>query len=239
MIDPRARHALAYPFDPPDEPFVFAQGVAQAFSSATEGLIATRTPVLAVGSNGSPQRLAQKFGDQVVIPVTTAVVPDHVVAHSAKFSAYASVPATLHPWPGAMSRVLVTWLTDAMLQIMDRTEDLGVEYDRVGVMVDFSMAIPTADRTGSSKLVDAYVSLAGAFGDQNGPIVSAASRVDGADGLTHLDQKFIQTKAMELLDDKGPLERFILANVENDALRRERSKNISRTAGLQFLAGRS
>lgn len=233
-------HALAYPFNPPRHAFLFSHGMGVAFGERAATLMAGRTPVLAVGSNGSVQRLREKFGDGVEIPVSCAVVRDHVVCHSAQFSSYGSVPATVHPWAGARSDVLVTWLTDEMLAVMDRTEDLGVAYDRVKIPCDLLAGEGGGDgRDGVAadlKAVDCYVSLAGAMGDAQGPIVTAAARVLGGDGLSCLDQKGAQMLAMRVLAAEGGLEEFVLANVRDGALRTERCVNICAAVGLSFPA---
>lgn len=237
-------HALAYPFNPPHTPYLFAKGGRQPFTDAALAMIAQadRTPVLAVGSNGSAQRLSEKFGDDAQIPVTMGDVADHVVCHSAMFSRYGAIPATLHPWSGARSQTLITWLTASQLTMMDATEDLGVAYDRVlvsarltGAALSMVAAAATAvDGACDAKLVDCYVARAGALGDENGPVVSTAARVSGADGLTAMTQDQAQRHAMGVLADTGPLDAFVLANVRDSALRTERSKNISNAVGLPF-----
>ncbi len=98
-----------------------------------EGIAAMdeRHPVIACGSNRAPDRLAQKYGSilpDAIIPVTRITLSDHAVCYAATVTRYGSVPATVTPWPGARVELMVTWLTDRQLAIMNETEDLGVVY---------------------------------------------------------------------------------------------------------------
>ncbi|RMF70594.1 MAG: hypothetical protein D6740_08060 [Alphaproteobacteria bacterium] len=90
-----------------------------------------RHPVIACGSNRAPERLAQKYGSTLpdaVIPVTRITLRDHAVCYAATVTAYGAIPATIVPWPEARAELMVTWLTDRQLAIMNETEDLGVVY---------------------------------------------------------------------------------------------------------------
>jgi len=221
--------ALAYPFDPHPDPFLFVGGKAAWLDASDEGLFDNRIPILAVGSNASPQRLAEKFGPDARVPVTLAVVADHVVVHSAKITAYGSMPATLHPWSGARARVHATWLTDHELALMDATESLGVEYERVpmpALLLD--APIPRAP-------IQTYVSIAGALDWNGAPAVSAAARHAG-DAPPALDQRGAQRLAMTYLGLDHALEDFIAENVADAALRQVRTAELSTRAGLPYVA---
>jgi len=122
--------AEAYPYDLREEAFVFKGGLAQPFE---DRLTAGRTPVLAIGSNGAPQRLAHKFGDEAVVPVLPARLHDHAVVYAAAITSYGSVPATLVEAPGATALVSLTFLDDAQLEVMHVTEQLGRNYDFVAL----------------------------------------------------------------------------------------------------------
>ena len=56
-----------------------------------------RHAVLAVGSNGCPGRLAEKYHDQpeVALPVFVGTLADAVVVYSRQLVAYGALPATL------------------------------------------------------------------------------------------------------------------------------------------------
>jgi hypothetical protein len=121
--------AADYPFSAPLERFVFVgNGEAPPFS------IEGRLPVLALGSNGSPLQLRRKFADLPGhIPVSRAVLFDHVVVYSAHFSRYGAIPATLHRHPGGIAFVALTWLDGRQLARMHESESLGVNYDYVEI----------------------------------------------------------------------------------------------------------
>ena len=89
-----------------------------------------RTPVLAIGSNQSPHRLAQKFGDDAshVIPVQRARLKDFDVVYSAHISTYGAVPAMLQVSEGSDVDLAVTWLNDAQLEIMNHSEVRAANY---------------------------------------------------------------------------------------------------------------
>ncbi len=84
-----------------------------------------RVPVVAVGSNAAPAVLARKLGSHLRrgLPMVRAVVHGLGVGHSAHASAGGYVPAA--PFAaarGAVSPVVVTWLDELQLRLVDRTE---------------------------------------------------------------------------------------------------------------------
>lgn len=99
-------------------------------SAFDASLCAGRTPVLAVGSNQSPERLAQKFGDDAshVIPVERARLKHFDVVYSAHISSYGAVPAMLQVSEYSEVELAVTWLNDAQLEIMHHTEVRAANY---------------------------------------------------------------------------------------------------------------
>lgn len=228
-MSPAVTRALAYPFDPPSEPFVLQTGSARPFDRrADAGLLVERVPVLAVGSNGSPRRLVEKLGPGAVLAVTRARVAGHVTAHSAKITSYGAMPATLHPWPGAWVEVGVTWLDEGQLAMMDATEALGVEYERVDLAAVGLDGEPIAG-------AQTYLSRAGALSVKGRPAVSAASR-SGGHGLSAYSQREAQGFAMAALGAEGPVEDFIAANLADPSLRQQRSAQLSTRFGLPSLA---
>ena len=92
------------------------------------GRVTGRTPVLAVGSNGSPAQLLAKLG-AAVVPITMAEVP----GIGAGFSAHVSLPGYVPYVPVAAAgtrRFPLLWLDDAQLTALDLTEP---NYHRVAV----------------------------------------------------------------------------------------------------------
>lgn len=97
--------------------------------------IAQRHAVLAVGSNGCPGRLAEKYAHQpeVAIPVFVGTLVNTVVVYSRRFASYGALPATYLYQPGASSWLSVTMLTDEQLARMDETEAVGEFHLRIAV----------------------------------------------------------------------------------------------------------
>lgn len=120
----RARN---YPYVFPRQSFTYRNGDAAAFDP---DLKAGRTPVLAFGSNQSPERLRQKFGasDGHVIPVERGRLQDFDVVFSAHIASYGAVPAMLQVSEGALVDVAVTWLDDRQLDIMHDSEIKAANY---------------------------------------------------------------------------------------------------------------
>ncbi|MFW5834764.1 MAG: hypothetical protein ACOCYE_11780, partial [Pseudomonadota bacterium] len=101
--------AESYPYDLREEAFVFRAGRAHPFE---DGLLGGRTAVLAIGSNGAPQRLLTKLAMEDTVPVLAARFANHAVVYAASITSYGSVPATFVEAPGATALVAVTFLTD-------------------------------------------------------------------------------------------------------------------------------
>lgn len=85
------------------------------------------TPVLAIGSNASPQQLARKypadlFPEGITIPVVECILEDFDVVYAPSVSTYGSCPATLEHSPGTAVRIWVTYLQPKALQRMHETE---------------------------------------------------------------------------------------------------------------------
>ncbi len=120
--DPVVR-AEAYPFDLPAASCV----VGGKPPVRRDG----RVPVVCIGSNAAPSRLAAKLGDDPdPVPLDEAVLHDHAVVYSAHVAAYGSIPATVAAAPGARARVFVAWFTPAQLARIDASEGVPWRYRR-------------------------------------------------------------------------------------------------------------
>lgn len=102
---------------------------------------AQRHPVLAVGSNGCPGRLAEKYEDQpeVALPVLLGTMTDTAVVYSRRLVTYGALPSTYLHQTRAISRLPVTMLTDEQLVYMDKTERVGQFYLRISIPGYFSV----------------------------------------------------------------------------------------------------
>ena len=72
--------AKSYPFPAPEGSYLFSGGEAGPIAPAD---FAGRVPVLAHGSNRSPEQLRRKFGTAAEIPVTYGWLADYDVVYSA------------------------------------------------------------------------------------------------------------------------------------------------------------
>jgi hypothetical protein len=102
-------------------------------ASCGDAPLADRTAVLAVGSNGCPGRLEEKYGvmPDAAIPVLLGSMTEAAVVYSRRLASYGALPATYLLRPGASSGVFVTLLTEGQLKVMDDSESLGESYQRI------------------------------------------------------------------------------------------------------------
>jgi hypothetical protein len=111
--------ARSYPYGIPDGSYTWKGGIIAPFDPAARR---ARTPVLAVGSNQSPEQLSRKFGEVGEIPVQRARLADFDIYYSAHITTYGAVPAMLQHAPGTSVTLSVTWLDDRQLEFMHETE---------------------------------------------------------------------------------------------------------------------
>ncbi len=97
-----------------------------------------RSAVLAVGSNGCPGRLAEKYKErpETALPVFVGAMSDTAVVYSRVVIGYGALAATYLAQPGAKSWLSVTMLTDEELARMDETE---AHYERIPLPGFFQM----------------------------------------------------------------------------------------------------
>jgi len=178
--------ALCYPYEAPSRSYCYDGGGVEPFDPATR---IGRTPVLAYGSNRSPERLWQKFGSQAIIPVENAVLVEHDAVFSAHISSYGAIPATIHSAPGTCVSLSVTWLDDAQLELMHESEIKDRNY-RVAAL---SGSLVTLDCGGELAEVLVYISQLGFFVHDDGPVAlsaipAAGRRVPEMTGAQVLDE---------------------------------------------------
>jgi hypothetical protein len=123
------RTAERYPFGRPERSYIFRNEPGARLEADWR---TSRTPVLAIGANASPERLRLKFGATPhAIPVTRGSLDGFAVVHAAHFARYGAIPATLHPAAGASVDLFVTWLDPAQLTLMHLSEGVGQRYHYV------------------------------------------------------------------------------------------------------------
>ncbi|HNF84873.1 MAG TPA: hypothetical protein PLE13_12885 [Solirubrobacterales bacterium] len=123
--------ATGYPWPRPDGSFVLAEGEGRLLADLGHdrrislledftGPASGRTPMLAIGSNASPEGLWRKlahFPDQAdrTLLAVSGRLHDFDVGASAELALYGSMPATIFPSPGTRVRATALWLTGAQL----------------------------------------------------------------------------------------------------------------------------
>lgn len=111
-----------------------ADRLGAALSAARAAPMASRSPVVAVGSNAAPGQLSYKYrghSHHNIIPITHVVTSKLAVAHSAHISKAGYVPFIPVLAEGTRrTRLSVLWLDDEQLRRMDDTEP---NYTRVTV----------------------------------------------------------------------------------------------------------
>lgn len=125
--------AKQYPFRRPACSYVFTHDHEHLLEGHPDGWeidVTDLTPVFGYSSNASPVALAHKFASipEVSIPVIAFDLDDHDAVYSGHVSA-GYVPAMLHRSPGTVLHGFMTYLNDAELEIMDRSESRGENYE--------------------------------------------------------------------------------------------------------------
>jgi hypothetical protein len=216
-------HAKAYPFYIPPFSYVLTDGECapldtdESISQLTEG----HTPVIASGSNRSPEQLARKYkdGSGGSVIVTKAKLHDFDSVYSAHFAGYGSIPATLQHTPGTISELSITWLNAAQLDRMHETESLGVHYD-YGCLTDIRLEIengPTLDKA------FVYNSRQGCM-SQNGNVVALSEITSQNRSIPSLPQAEALRHARDEIEPGMPLEQFIQEIIDDPAIQMSRTE---------------
>lgn len=195
------------------EPVADRQQLADALAAAGVSPMTSRQPVLAVGANGSPERLAAKLGPSAIVPMTSAIVTDVAVGVSAHVSPGRYVPVAPISAPGEQHRLVMIWLDAAQLAAVDRTEP---NYRRV------PLAAPvTVPLVGGTVDCHVYASRWGCLLDDGEPRRLGDQRRLVSDLLA-------RSAELRALFGRTP-EEFVHA--AGDPVRRERAREIMVAAG--------
>lgn len=164
--------ARGYPYAIPETSYLWRGGEVAAFDPAMRR---DRTPVLAIGSNQSPQQLTRKFGEEGEIPVQRARLRDFDIYYSAHITGYGSVPAMLQRAPGTDVTLSINWLDSRQLDIMHGTELHAAKY-RYEVIEDIELAL---DCGSDLDFVHLYVGVNGHLVHDGEAVALAAMPAEG------------------------------------------------------------
>ncbi len=217
--------ARGYPYPIPNRSYHWRESRTHTFDpSVTAG----RTPVLAVGSNQSPEQITRKFGhvDGAEIPVQRCTLQDFDVVYSAHIAGYGSVPAMLQAAPGTTVTLFVNWLDEAQLAAMHDTELRSGNYhygrlDRIALTLDGGETLTS---------VHGYISRRGHIrhGDEGIALakVTAQNRQrparDTAQMLAHVHERIAPDQALDdfilRLIDESDFRQSVIADLSTDSV---------------------
>jgi hypothetical protein len=212
--------AKGYPFESPGRSYLFgADAVVPLEPGAAPEVFAERVPVIAHGSNRSPQQLRRKYGNGAEIPVSRAWLAEYDVVYSAHVTQYGAIAANLQHVPGARVEVYVTWLDTAQLERMHETE-LGGENYHYGEMTEIELSLDVGPQATLSRAY-VYLSTRGCLTDQ--PVSPVGLAAVAAERRDH--GALVQEAAIALVRDRHrpgtELDRHILTTIRDGAARRD------------------
>ncbi|MBT3306115.1 MAG: hypothetical protein HN377_06485 [Alphaproteobacteria bacterium] len=183
--------------------------------------VSGRRPVLAVGSNQSPEQLLRKFNDPDCgpIPVIRARLVDFDVVYSPHVAAYGSIPATLAYSPGTVVSVFVNWLTPDEEDRMHATEVPSGNYhfgrlDGIELQLDRGQTLTSAF---------VYCSRRGALVRDGRPVALSEIFAEGRQWPS-LRQEEIQSHVRDRVDSGRDLDDFIGDAIADALVRRSRTE---------------
>jgi hypothetical protein len=214
--DKIVERAIDYPYEIPDRSFVQAGERTLDFHDVSR--LESRIPVLAFGSNASPEVLVRKFRlteESDMVPVVRARLSDFDIVYSAHISAYGSIPAAIQVSPGTTVSTYVNYLTPAQLRLMSGTEPnytLAL-LDSVSCRLEMGKELTTVasylSKHGCLTVDDSEVALADVAAD-----VRRFPQWSERETIEHVRAR---------LGSELTLEEFIAENVEDPALARRRT----------------
>ncbi|MGR3939096.1 hypothetical protein [Streptomyces sp. BRA346] len=170
--DVPAEAPLTYPGRPVTTPTLLTGGELHPLDLTLLERYRQRHPVIAVGSNASPAQLHHKLsgpGHPATVPMVPVLVHGIAVGCSAHIGRYGYVASAPYGHPAALTSLVVSWLDDAQLDAVDRTE--VPNYQRVRLPgAEFPMVLPSGERLDAAYL---YVSTHGVLtapGDGGRPL---------------------------------------------------------------------
>jgi hypothetical protein len=215
---------MGYPYERPTRPF--AQRGHRTMGADEAGIDpAERVPLLAYGSNAAPRVLARKLAlSSEPVLVVPATLRDFDVVYSAHISPYGAVPATLQRSPGTTVEVHVIYMTEAQIELITATEP---NYEPTSLQ-DVECRLE-----GGETLTEltAYVSRHSCLLlDGTEAALAAVPATSRAFPALTEPEALERVRALTAPDED--VESFVLANVVDPGLARDRSARLERRAAL-------
>ena len=209
--------ALGYPYQLTHQSFVFQAGKQEThrlvYGSHKFPDVSKRTPVLAVGSNQSPEQLARKFTstDWGEIPTSRVHLHNFDTVFSAHVTGYGSIAATLHPSPGTCVSLYVNWLDQRQLFAMHETELANGNYT-YNQLRDIQISVDAGPHLTA---VNLYIGRRGAYTPEGSSIPLAEVPARGRVAGVAKSQGEILTYVHAQLAPELEFEQFIISNIES------------------------
>ena len=220
----KINHAKSYPFAIPDHSFVYANG---GYERLDHGRFErdSRIPVLAAGSNQSPEQIRRKFAaldGEVIVPAERGRLHDFDVVYAAHLSSYGSLPATFQASPGTAVTVFVLWLDGRQLARMHKTEGNYTFDHLAGIAVEL-------DGGGGLGEAFSYSSKVGCL-NHGGGCLGLAEIPAARRRFPELGQHHALGIVRDRLAPDTPLDDFIGHHVEDISVRHARSRALAEDA---------
>lgn len=225
--DVRLARAFGYPYPIPDTSYLVADGTWVTLKPDEAARHReNRTPVLAVGSNQSPEQILRKFlgPDWSPIACEKCALPGFDTVFSAHITSYGSIAAALQPSTGTTVNLFVNWLDDAQLEAMHPTE-LGHENYVFAKLIDINLQI--IDGPALSE-VYFYRGNAGAYAPHGAPIPLAEVTADGRQ-WSAMGQRDVLAHVNNALANGSSVEDFVLSSISDHDERDHRRTHMERT----------
>ena len=224
----RLARAYGYPYHIPEHSYLVIDQAWQVLDAhEAESYRDNRTPVLAVGSNQSPEQILRKFQgpDWSPIACEKCTIANFDTVFSAHITSYGSIAAALHPSSGTTVSLFVNWLDDAQLEAMHPTE-LGHENYVYARLIDIELKIENGPTLSD---VYFYRGNAGAYAPSGDPIplaeVSAPNRQ-----WTAMEQNEIQSHLSSKIAKDISVDDFVLTSIADKTERGRRRSEMEKTA---------
>lgn len=174
-------------------------------------------PIVAHGSNASFVQLRRKFGalsGDVIVPVIRVRIPNQMIVFANHITPYGSIPTTIEDRHGNDVDVFITFLLRREYDLMNKTEELGLYYD----LTRLYDVQPLGNVDWQLNSVEAYRSCTGHLSHLPGETANSATH------WPMVGQLEIQHFVKGLVANSVPIEQFIIENVTQPELRKERER---------------
>ena len=224
MLLDALHRAKSYPYKIPARSYVITGDQYEELAiGAPMPDLSGRRPVIAVGSNQSPEQLIRTFknADWGAIPVLRARRKNFDIVYSSHIASYGSIPATLRHSPGTRVSLFVNWLAPKQeirrheIESATHTYHFGkLDHIELDLDLDRGLVLTTAF---------VYTSRRGALLREGHPValktIKAENRV-----WTAWHQEEIQNHARDRLAPGQPLDDFIHAAIADASIRQNRTE---------------